>query len=119
MNLRRLAAIDLVFLGSRFVLAEYAVGLVLCLALGLFVLFRSHSYGQVVLGIYFIGLGANYAPMLGWAVAITKKRNAEAELSGELSDKHRAMAKYRRLSLVLLIPLSVAILMITQRRSSS
>jgi hypothetical protein len=50
-NLRKLAAIDIVFLGYKFVLAEYAVGVFLSVALGLFALFRAHSFWQEALGI--------------------------------------------------------------------
>lgn len=104
-DLRKPAAIDIVFLGRKFVLAEYTGGVFLSLALGVFVLFRSHSYWQVALGIYFVCLGLNYLPMLRYAVAIADKENARIELGNELSDKGRAMTKYRRQSIILLFPL--------------
>jgi hypothetical protein len=53
-NLRKLAAIDIIFLGYRFVLAEDALGVFFSDALGLLVLYRSHSFWQALLGIYLI-----------------------------------------------------------------
>jgi len=61
------------------------------------------------LGLYLISLGINYVPMLAYAVAITRRQSAEA-LGEELMDKRRAMAKYRRQSLLLLVPLRAPIL---------
>ena len=61
------------------------------------------------LGLYLISLGINYVPMLIYAVAMTKNDSALAEICNELDDKHRAMAKYRRQSILLLIPLLVPI----------
>jgi hypothetical protein len=116
-NLRKLAAIDIVFLGYKFVLAEYAVGVFLSAALGVFVLFRGHSFWQVVLGIYLICLGINYIPMLAYTLSIANKESARAELAGELSDKAGAMAKYRRQSLLLLVPFAPPTLAIIQRQA--
>ena len=82
-NLRKLAAIDIAFLGYKFVLAEYAVGVFFSAALGLFVLFRGHSFWQVCLGIYLICLGINYIPMLAYTLSIADKGSAQAELGGE------------------------------------
>jgi hypothetical protein len=108
-NPRKLAAIDIVFLGSKFVIAEFAGGVVLCAALGTFVLFRSHSLKQLVLGLYLISLGINYLPMLVYALAITRADSARAEMGDELDNKRWAMTKYRRQSVLLLVPLLVPI----------
>ena len=105
MNPRKLAAIDIVFLGSKLVIAEFACGVVLSAVLGAFVLFRSHSALQVALGTYLLSLGVNYVPMLIHAVAITRSGSARAELGDELGEPGRAMARYRRQSLWLLVPL--------------
>ena len=108
-NPRKLAAIDIIFLGPKFIIIEFAGGVVLCAALGVFVLLRSHSVLTLALGFYLISLGINYVPMLIYAVAITKKDSAWTEMGDELDDKRRAMAKYRRQSLLLLVPLLVPI----------
>jgi membrane protein implicated in regulation of membrane protease activity len=116
MNPRKLAAIDILYLGSKLIIAEFAAGVLLSLALGAFVLFRGHSFWQVVLGLYLISLGINYVPMLAYAVAITKEQSAPAELGDELQDKRGAMAKYRRQSVLLLVPLLVPLLALAQER---
>jgi hypothetical protein len=118
-NPRKLAAIDIVFLGSKLIIAEFAAGVLLSVALGAFVLFRAHSFCQFALGIYLITLGINYVPMLVYAVTITREQSALAELGDELKEKHRAMAKYRRESIVLLVPLLVPILALAQERSKA
>ncbi len=111
---RKLAAIDIVFLGSKFIIAEFAGGVFLCIALGAFVLFRGHSFWQLALGLYFISLGINYVPMLVYAVGITRGQSARAAMGDELHDKRRAMAKYRRSSIALLVPLLVPVLALAQ-----
>jgi hypothetical protein len=109
-NPRKLAAIDIFFLGPKVIIAEFAAGVLLSSALGAFVLYRGQSAWQSILGLYLISLGVNYVPMLVYAVAIARWHSAEAELGEELIDKRRAMAKYRRQSLLLLIPLLAPIL---------
>ena len=115
LNVRKLAAIDIVFLGYKFVFAQYLFGVLGSLALGIFALIRRHSVGQVALGIYLVCLGINYIPMVTYAVLIANKQNALAELGEELLEQHKAMSKYRRLSILLLIPLLVPFLAINRR----
>jgi hypothetical protein len=106
-NPRKLAAIDLAFLGPKFIIAEFAAGVLLSAAIGGFILLRSHSAKQVLLGLYFISVAINYVPMLIYSVVITRNRSARAELGDELNDVRSAAAKYRRQSLLLLVPLVV------------
>jgi membrane protein implicated in regulation of membrane protease activity len=115
-NPRKLAALDIVFLGSRFIIAEFAGAVVLCSALGAFTLWRGAHSWQLVLGIYLIALGINYVPMLVYAVAITRARSAQAEIGDELDDKRRAMSKYRRQSIFLLVPLLAPMIALRQSR---
>ena len=81
-----------------------------------FILLRAGSFWQVALGLYFISLGINYVPMLVYAVGITRGQSARAEIGDELNDKGRAMAKYRRQSILLLVPLLVPMVALSQRR---
>ena len=112
LTFRKLAAIDIVFLGFKLVLAEYAFGVLFSLALGAFVLVRSHSVWQIMLGVYLICLGINYIPMFAYTVSIANRQNAQAEMADELGDKPKAMSKYRGVSLLLLVPLLVPILVV-------
>src|SRR5271166_1119765 len=109
-NLRKLAAIEILFLGPILIVTEYAAGVLLSIALGVFVLFRAHSFWQLLLGIYLICLGINYVPMLVYAIVVGNKVNAREELANELDDPRKTMSKYRSQSLVLLVPLVVPIL---------
>jgi len=116
-DIRKLAAIDVAFLGFNVAVAEYACGVLLSIALGIFVLLRSHMVGQTVLGVYFLCLGINYVPMFAHTISIGDRERARMELGDELLDKRAAMAKFRRLSLLLLVPMVVPILAISRRSS--
>ncbi len=115
-NPRKLAAIDLALLGSKFVIAEFAAAVLFCPALGAWVLVRGHTYLQIALGLYLISLGINYFPMLLYAVTIARHSNAWAEMGVELDNKKEAMAKYRLQSLSLLVPLLVPAVSLMQGR---
>jgi hypothetical protein len=116
-NARKLAAIDLIFLGPKVVITEFSAGVFLSAVLGIFVLVRGHhSLAQIVLGLYLISLGINYVPMLHYAIRIRRAEGARAELGNELDDKRVAMAKYRRQSLWLLVPMIVPLLALAQSR---
>ena len=118
-NLRKLAAIDILFLGPKCIIGEFALAVFFSPALGLFVLLRGRSVWQWALGVYLICLGLNYIPMLVYAISIGNRQRAETELAGELADKRSAVAKYRRQSLLLLLPLVVPILALARRPRSA
>ena len=118
-HIRKLAAIDIFFLGYKLVVAEYAGAVLFSPALGVFTLLRSRSLGQIVLGIYLICVGINYVPMLAYTLALGNKQSAQAELGDELAERGKAMPKYRRVSLLLLVPLWVPILAVADGRLKS
>src|ERR1035438_6175939 len=90
-NVRKLAAIDLHFLGPKVILAEFGLGVPIMLALGILSLrvglLRTHAIWQIVLGVYLLLLAVNYIPMLWCAIDIARRGTAAAELGDELSDK--------------------------------
>ena len=114
-NPRKLAAIDIAFLGSKFIISEFAVGVLLCPLLGAATLKHARSFWQLAFGLYLICLGVNYLPMLVYAIDITMKQSARAELGRELTDHRRALSKYRRQSLFLLMPLFVPLIALIRR----
>jgi hypothetical protein len=67
-EIRKLAAVDLLWLGSRIVLLEYALGIASPLALGVLSVRvgLSHrpevSVGQVVMGVWLMGIAAITSP---------------------------------------------------------
>ena len=118
LNPRKLAAIDLAFLGPKLIISEFTVGVLFSAALGVFVLLRGHrSPAQIALGLYLISLGLNYIPMLVYAIAITRAKSARSELGSELDNKRLAMKKYRRQSLWLLVPLLVPLTVFSQSQT--
>ena len=118
-NVRKLAALDIVFLGPRFILAEFSFAVFLCPVLGLFTLMRSHAVWQVVLGGYLLSLGVNYVPLLLYAITIVRHRSAQGEVADEAADRDRSFRRYRLQSLLLLVPFVVPILAIAQERQKA
>jgi uncharacterized protein len=109
-DFRKLAAVDIAFLGSRLILAEFSVGVFGSLALGVFTLLRSRSVGGIALGSYLLCIGINYVPLLLYAIRLVRLDSARYEIAEEIADKRGMFRKYRRQSLLLLVPLAVPIL---------
>ena len=114
LGFRKLAAIDIAFLGYKFVYAEYVCGVLLPIGLGILTLGRAHSTWQIVFGLYLVCLGINYVPMLAYALFIPNRDQARAELGDELRQRREAMSKYRKISILLLVPLFAAIYALTR-----
>ena len=119
-NIRKLAALDIVFHGPRLILAEFALGVVGCAAGGAFSLsffFRtaSHPLIAAILGCFALSwIALNYVPLLLYAIAIVKRKSAELEVAFELEHKDVYARKYTFQSALLLLPLVVPILAIAQ-----
>ena len=109
-DFRKLAAVDIAFLGSRLILAEFSIGVFGSLALGFLTLLRSHSVRGIALGSYLLFIGINYVPLLVYAIRIVRLGSARDEIAEERADKREMFRKYRRQSLLLLVPLAVPIL---------
>jgi hypothetical protein len=74
-NFKKLAAIDIALLGPKLIITEFAFGVFFSIALGLFVVLRSHTRLGISFGLYLICLGINYVPMLSYSVSLgTRKR---------------------------------------------
>lgn len=73
-DFRKLAAVDIAFLGSRLILAEFSIGVFGSLALGVFTLLRSHSMGGIALGSYLLCIGINYVPLLLYAIRCASRQ---------------------------------------------
>lgn len=121
-NIRKLAALDMAFIGPRIILAEFAFGVFGPILVGLFSLERIHAPSQKWLGVYLILLGINYIPMLIYALAIYRKRSAQDEVADELAHRTKIASRYFPQTLLLLVPLVVPLLALTQelrRRKSA
>jgi len=121
-NVRKLAAIDLYFLGPRLILPEFGIGVVGSLTLGFISAWqgthRFHSLWMVLFGVYLIFVGINYVPLLFYAVDISRRRGAQEEIGDELGSNQKTFRKYRRQSLWLLVPLAVLVAAILQRHQA-
>jgi hypothetical protein len=116
LHIRRLAAVDLAFLGPWIILPEFALGVIGPTVLGVWTLLRSQSAGGVLFGAYLIALGINYVPLLFHAINIVRRGTARAEIAAEPGDRTRLFRKYRRQSLWLLVPFVVVIVALKQGR---
>ena len=118
-NIRKLAALDIVFHGTRFILAEFAAGVVLCGGFGVFSLFAfsyksDHPLFMLILGLALLWVALNYVPLLLYAIDITRHKSARQEVAFELEHKKRYALKYTIQSALLLFPLVVPVLAIWQ-----
>ena len=117
-EIRKLAAIDIALLGRKIITAEFLLGVLGPAALGIFIALRSKTMSQLLLAAYFLSLALNYVPLFLYARAIGRAGTAELEIGAELArDKRGAMRRYRRGSLLLLLPLVVPIAAIRQEQS--
>ncbi len=116
-TIRKLVAVDMAWLGARVIVAEYALGIVLPLALGLLSLrpvlsgvLRLDS--QTVLGVWLVGVGVNYIPLFLYAVVIARAGTAKEEGQPELARARR----YGVQQAIILVPFSVAVIAALQER---
>jgi hypothetical protein len=114
---RKLAAVDMAFLGPRLILAEFSIGVFGSAGLGIVTLVRSHSFTGWLFGTYLLFLGLNYIPLLVYAIDLARHGTARQEIAEEeFAGKERLFRKYRRMSLWLLVPLFIPIVEIIRYR---
>ena len=114
-SIRKLAALDMAFLGPALIITEFAVGVICPLALGSFIAVRSRSWQQSLIACYFAALGINYVPLLVYALIIRRRSRAHREIETELhAGKRETMRRYRRGSLLPLIPFAVPLVAVAQ-----
>ena len=110
-QVRKLVAVELVFLRPKIVFAEYGFAVVLGTASGVLSLrvglLRTNAAWQVLLGIYLLFVALTYAVLLGLAIAMARRGDPREEVAGELHDLPATFRKYRRQSLWILVPLVV------------
>ena len=115
-NVRRLAAVDLRFLGAKLIISEFTLGVVGPPAFGVFTLLKSHSIGMNLFGVYLISLGLNYVPLMLHAISIVRLGSAQAEVEQESISRAELFRKYRRQSMWLLVSMVVPIVALQQQR---
>jgi hypothetical protein len=115
-NVRKLAALDIVVHGSRLILAEFAFGMVVCAALGLWSFFSPiHSPFMIIVGCFFLWVALNYVPLLLYAISIVRRKSAQQEVAFELAHKDTYARKYTlQTTMLLLVPLVLPLLAVYQ-----
>ena len=118
-EVRKLAAVDMVWLGSRIVVAEYALGVVLPLALGAWSIKAglarqpSASLWQIVVGSWLVTIAANYVPLFLYAHSMARAGTVEQEGRPELANARR----YGVQQTMILVPLLVVAVALAQERT--
>ena len=114
-NVRKLAALDIVFHGPWLILAEFVLAVVVCAALGIWsFLSPIHSPFVTFIGCYLQGVALNYVPLFLYAISIVRRKSAQQEVAFELEHKDRYAAKYTLQSALLLVPFAMFILAVYQ-----
>ena len=117
-EVRKLAALDMAWLGTRVVLAEYALGVVLPAALGTQSLgsgMAQHAklYQWPILdGVWLLTIAANYVPLFLYAVAPARTGAAREVAQAEFPHVRR----YGLQQAMILVPLLVLALSVAQER---
>jgi hypothetical protein len=119
-NVRKLVALDIALHGARFIVGEFAIGIALCAALGVWLAVSALPLGhaasafKLVLGAYFLCLALNYVPMLLYAIALARSKSARQEVAAEMPAKGKYPLKYAVQQLLLVVPLAIPLLALGQ-----
>ncbi len=116
-SIRKLAALDIAFLGRGLILAEFGVGVIGPAVLGVLTLLRAHTPMWSVFGVYLLSLGLNYVPLLLHAIDLCRSGTARAEIADEIGNRGETFRRYRRQSLLLLLPFVVPIAALYQHHA--
>ena len=110
-EIRKLAAVDMAWLGSRVIVAEYFAGIVLPLALGAFTLRSIYPFHwSKLFGVWLITIAANYIPLFIYAVTISRSGTVATEGQPEIKHARR----YGFQQLMILVPFMVVIVALIQ-----
>ena len=118
-NIRKLAALGIVFHSSRLILAEFAFTVIFCGIFGTsnllaFARDSSRPLFPLVLGVILSGIALNFLPLLLYAIIIIGADSAQREVAFELKHKDTYARKYSVQSSLLLVPLVIFALAIFQ-----
>ncbi len=113
MNVRRLAAIDMygargTLRRRRIIVAEFVLGVPVMVAFGAILLPNANNWTARVLALWIIGAGLNYAPLTGYAIALSRPGALDRELAGV--DTNRELRRYAIRQLWILLPLSLVVI---------
>ena len=124
LDVRRLVALDMAAHGTRFIVAEFAVGVAGCAILGWLALTAGirampHELSwQLIVGIVLVGAAFNYVPLFLHSIDIARRQSARVEAAEELK-RPDLMRRYGVRQSLLLVPFAVLALALVQARARS
>lgn len=107
-NVRRLVALDMDLHGSKFILAEFGLGVPVPMILGLSLAPR----GFLLFGAYIFTLGVNYAPFLIYALKLRRNHGEVVDIRDP--ETGRLNRKYSAQQFLIFIPFFTVVLAIIQ-----
>ena len=118
-QVRKLVAVELTFLGPKIIIAEYGVAVVVSLFVGVLSLrsglYRTHAIWQTLLGFYLLFIVLAYAVLLAFAIGMVRRGDCRIEIADEINNTREVFRKYRRQSLWILVRLAVPLAALQQR----
>ncbi len=119
LDVRRLAAADMWGTAGklrrrRLIRAEFAIGAVGCLVLGVFAMIRASDTPWLLVGAWLVGIGLNYVALFIQAQSLSRPGALEAELRDV--DLRSALRKAGLQQLWIAVPLAVVIAAVVNAR---
>ena len=116
-NVRKLAALDIVYRGERRILLEFGFGVFFLGLVGIAFLLFAHQRTPLTTGIgtYLLFLGVNYVPLFVYAISISLKKSARKDVAYELAHEDIFRKKYGVQQTLILVPLAVVLLAAVQK----
>ncbi|GCE30785.1 hypothetical protein KDA_62690 [Dictyobacter alpinus] len=124
-NIRKLAALDMVLHGPRFVLIEFGLAVIFCAGFGVFSLVSffqnpNHPLFTLLIGVMLAWIALNYVTLLLYSIVIARHQESRQEVAVELENKEIDARRYTFQSMwLLLLPLFVPILALMQESQRS
>lgn len=119
-DVRKLAALDLVFHGPRFVLIEFGgaaalAGGLAALSLQSGLLGAGHPVlWEIALGGVLASIGVNYIPLLIYAIVLIRSGTARHEVAHELELAQQSQRRYATQQFLLVVPFAVLVIAVAQ-----
>lgn len=117
-DVRRLAAVDMhgvrgTTIRRRVIVAEFLLGAIGGIGIGLFLLLTASAAEGVVVGIWALGIGANYVPLALHTLSLRRPSDLRAELTD--ADIRDELRRYTRSQLWVFAPFIFVGLALAQR----
>jgi len=117
-DVRRLAAVDLhglmgTALRRRVIIAEFVLGAIGGIGIGLFLLLAADGAIGVVVGVWAVGVGANYVPLALHALSLRRPADLRSALAE--ADIRHELRRYTKSQFWVFVPFLLVVLAVGQR----